>query len=96
MLVYSFTAHTNLKESIYISMGSEYMSVDFTHPKKYMGKIYLSQIKQNPWKTNGLNGASIEAFFEPFREMNIEELYATALQMQDFFDRYPHMKRELY
>jgi hypothetical protein len=42
------------------------------------------------------NGASIEAFFEPFREMNIEELYATALQIQDFYDRYPHMKRDLY
>ena len=41
-------------------MGSEYMSVDFTHPKKYMGKIYLSQIKQNPWKTKGLNGANRE------------------------------------
>ena len=27
------------------------------------------------------NGASIESFFEPFREMNIEELYATALQI---------------
>lgn len=40
--------------------------------------------------------ASIESFFEPFREMNIEELYATALQIQDFFDRYPHMKRDLY
>ena len=41
-------------------MGSEYMSVDFTHPKKYMGKIYLSQIKQNPWKTKGFNGANRE------------------------------------
>ncbi len=41
------------------------------------------------------NGASIEAFFEPFREMNIEELYATALQIQDFYDRHPHMKRDL-
>lgn len=60
VFVYSFTAHTNLKESIYISMGSEYMSVDFTHPKKYIGKIYLSQIKQNPWKTKGLNGANRE------------------------------------
>ena len=42
------------------------------------------------------NGVSIEAFFEPFREMNIEGLYAIALQIQDFFDRHPHMKRDLY
>lgn len=61
MLVYIFTTHTNLKESIYISMGSAYMLVNFTHSKKYMGKIYLSHIKQNPWKTKGLNGANREA-----------------------------------
>ncbi len=52
--------------------------------------------KKSPIKGGFFNGASIEAFFEPFREMNIEELYATALQIQDFFDRHPHMKRDLY
>ena len=36
-------------------------------------------LKQKKHYNGGFfNGASIEAFFEPFREMNIEELYATA------------------